>query len=480
MGINIRENVISGIKWGVVGQFGRQIISFGVSLILARILLPSEFGIIGIILVFTGIAEVFVNAGLGVALIQRKENSLEDYSTVFFFNIIVSCFFYVLMFLCAPIIASFYKSMDIDILLKLTGLVFVFNAFGTVQNTILSIQLNFKLQNLISIFSVLISSLFTLTLAYLGYGIYSLVWQILIMSLVSNISLWLLSEWRPKFTFSIESFKILFSFGSKILVSSILDKIFSTVDSLIVGKVFSISNLGFFTRARSTKDLPIVNSTNIISSIYFPIFSKLTDPIDLRRYHLKFFSLINFIILPVCISIFVLAEPIVIFLYTNKWKEAIPMLQIFSLYGFVYPLSVILVQSILIRGNSTLFLKLDVYKKVILLISMIWGGFYGILPFMIFVCIGNYICFFINLYYTAKLLDIDLLHYFRLSFKTILISVIMGVVVYFVNFDYIVSSGVILFFKIFISIVIFSLLSIVFKIKDLDTIKYMISKKALL
>ena len=213
MGINIRENVISGIKWGVVGQFGRQIISFGVSLILARILLPSEFGIIGIILVFTGIAEVFVNAGLGVALIQRKENSLEDYSTVFFFNIIVSCFFYVLMFLCAPIIASFYKSMDIDILLKLTGLVFVFNAFGTVQNTILSIQLNFKLQNLISIFSVLISSLFTLTLAYLGYGIYSLVWQILIMSLVSNISLWLLSEWRPKFTFSIESFKILFSFG---------------------------------------------------------------------------------------------------------------------------------------------------------------------------------------------------------------------------------------------------------------------------
>jgi teichuronic acid exporter len=427
---NLRQNILSGIKWNAIGQIGGQIISFLLMIILTRILLPEQFGQIAILLVFTGIADVFINSGLSVALIQRRVNSSTDFSTVFFFNIAVSLIFYGIFYVFAPFIAHFFEQPELIPLTRLVTLVFVINALGAVQMTMLAIDLNFKKQNLITVAGIFASACVSLYMVYNNYGIYTLAGQVLSLALVTNTLLWVTSRWTPMLVFSKKSFKDLFHVGSRVLISAILDKVFNTIDNLVVGKVFLIEQLGYYGRGKATRDLPVNNSTGILSSMFFPIFTKIEDDDELRRYHLKFLGLIAYVIFPIMAGLFVVAEPFTLVVFTDKWAESIPMLQIFCLYGPIYPMSVILVQSLLIRGHANLFLKLDIYKKIVLLTGMIIGIYFGVIGFLIALCISNYIGLILNLFFVSSALSIPMLSYMKTLLPSILVSILMGSIVF--------------------------------------------------
>lgn len=467
MGSNIRHQVISGVKWNALGQFGSQGILFVVSILLARILLPEEFGLIGMLIIFTSVSTVFIGSGLGAALIKKKNCTNADYSTVFFYNIAVSLLFFAAMFISAPYIAAFYNEPQLTNIARIVAFLFIINAFGMVQITILQKELHFKAINLIQMAAIIVSAIVAVYMAYNDYGVYSLVWQQITHALVSNVLYWIGSAWKPNFVFSRSSFKELFGFGSRLLLSGLLDQIYVSVDSLLIGKIFNAEQLGYYTRAKSTRDMPVANSTGILSKIVFPIFARIDDDNELRHRHLQLLGLTFFIIMPVMTGMLVVAEPLVIVLFTEKWLPSVWMLQILCAVGFSYPLSVILVQTILAKGRSDVFLKLDVLKKIIGFTAMIIGLYFGLIPFVIGISIANVLGLLVNILFVSGLLSLNIKAYVRLLMPVFAICVVMGLLVYGTGALLNITVVWKLIIQTFSGIIVFFGLSYVFKVKEL-------------
>lgn len=434
MSQTVRDQVFSGVKWnslGTIGQYGAQ---FVVSIILARLLLPSEFGLIGMLAIFTAISRVFIDSGMTAAIIQKKDVNNTDYSTVFFYNIAIALVFYFLLFFSAQYIADFYKQPELAKLTKYISLVFVINSFGTVQATILRKDLNFKKLNIISIIGVFIAGFVAIIMAFAGYGVYSIVGQSIAFALITNLIYWITSAWKPKFVFSKQSFKNLFGFGSKLLVSALLDQTYTNLSTLIIGKAFSASQLGYFTRAQATRDLPAQNVTGVLNSIVFPILTKSKNDEELVRHHLKFIGLISFVILPIMTGLAIVAEPVTVLLFSSKWLPSVRILQLLCIIGPVYPLSVILVSTILAKGNSSLFLKLDIYKKIFGLCAMLIGLYYGFYPFLVGIIASGLIALGINFFFTGRYLNVRFWQYLSVVLPSFVLTLFMGVILFLLQY----------------------------------------------
>ena len=466
MSDNLKHQTVSGIKWNAIGKFGHQGIQFFVSLILARLLAPEEFGLISMLIIFMNIANVFIASGLGLALIQKKDCNDTDFSTVFYFNIVVSLFFYILLFFAAPWIAKFYNQPILVGLTRLQSLVFLINAFGMVQSTILTKELNFKKYNLICIIGVFVSALVAIILAFKGFGVYSIVGQNITYAIVINAIYWITADWAPKAKFSFQSFKKLFGFGSKILASNLIDKIYTSLDSLLIGKIFSPAQLGYYTRALTTKDLPINNTTNLLSSTLFPVFSKVESKEKLRAITLKIYLLVFYIVFPMMLGLIMVAKPFVVVLFSEKWLPSVPLLQILCVGGIGYPLSMVLCQAIIAQGHSGIFLKLEIYKKIIGITAMVVGLSFGMISFVWAVVISSYINTFLNLFFACKTLEDSIIPYLTRLFPTIGVSIIMMVSVYALMLIPINSLILQLILYVSFGIVVYILLSKLFRIKE--------------
>lgn len=475
--MNVRNEVLSGAKWNAFGQFTHYGVQFIVSMILARILIPEEFGLIGMLSVFLGISTVFIQSGLSVALIQKKNADSVDFSTVFYYNIVVSLVFYLILFACSDFIANFYHEPKLVSLMRYTAIVFVINAAGVVQSTILRKELKFKKLNIVSVVGVFSSAVVAIIMALNEYGVYSLVAQSITYALVTNVLYWLVSDWKPQFIFSIESFKQLFGFGSKLLGSSILDRIYTTIDTLIIGKVFSASQLGFYSRAKATRDIPVENTTGILTSIVFPIFSKLDNDSDLKKYHLKFLGILAFIIFPVMGGLAIVAEPLTILLFSETWLPSVKILQLLCLAGPAAPFSVILVQTILAKGNAGLFLKLDIYKKIIGVLGMGIGLYFGFYAFIIGVLAASVINLLINFIYTGKLVNTKLIEYLKVMFNPFIFSFVMCLSIYAIGMILPDNVYIMLFVQVSLGIVVYVFLSSIFKVKDFIYLKEIIKER---
>lgn len=430
MSDNLKHQAVSGIKWNAIGKFGHQGIQFFVSLVLARLLAPEEFGLISMLLIFMSIANVFIDSGLGLALIQKKECSDVDFSTVFYFNIAVSLFFYLLLFFLAPLIANFYNQPIAENLTRLQALIFFINSFGMVQGSILARELNFRKINLINLAGVLVSAIVAIIMAINNFGVYSIVGQHIAYAIVTNAIYWITSDWVPKTGFNKASFKKMFGFSSKILISNIFERIYASVDSLLVAKIFSPVQLGYYSRAQTTRDLPINNTTNLLTSTLFPVLSKMKTKEHLQSATLKIYLLVFYITFPIMMGLIFVAKLFVVVLFSEKWLPSVPMLQILCAGGVVYPLSLILCQAIVARGETGVFLKLEIYKKIIGLISMCIGLSFGMFPFVWSVIISGYICLFLNVFFACKVLNNSILDYFTKLLPTIGTSIIMGACAY--------------------------------------------------
>ncbi|HFX18010.1 MAG TPA: lipopolysaccharide biosynthesis protein, partial [Flavobacteriales bacterium] len=337
--MSLKKQALAGVKWTFIQQLGTQGIGFIISIVLARLLLPEDFGLIAMITVFIAIGNVLLNSGLGSSLIRRQHLDEEDYSTVFYFNLLVSILIYMLTYWAAPYIANFYQQPILTQLIRWLGLTFIINAFAVIQQTRLTKLMDFKTQAIIAIPSLIIGGSIGVLMAYLQYGVWSLIAYNLIKNLVNTLQLWFYSKWQPLLKFNIAKFKQHFHFGYKLTLSGLLDTIFNNAYNIVIGKFFPVSDVGYYQRAKTLEMYPVGTLSAIMGKVSYPLFAQIQDDnVRLKSVYKKILQMNIFLIAPVLMISGVLAKPLFRFLFTDKWLPAVPYFQILLITGILYPI----------------------------------------------------------------------------------------------------------------------------------------------
>ena len=394
-----------GVIWSFIERFSFQLIQFVISIIMARLLDPSDYGLIGMLAIFMALSQVFIDGGFSNALVQSKERSEEDFSTVFYINLSISILLYGLLFLFAPAIASFYDQPLLKPITRVYSVTLIISSLAAVHNTKLVINVDFKTQSIISVSSAIISGVVGIYLAFNGLGVWSLVVQALVGTTIGSVLKIILVHWLPRTGFSKPSFNRLFAFGSKLLVAQIISTIYDNLYSLFIGKRFSTKTLGLYTRGNQFNTLVSVNISDIMNRVSFPILSKVQDDNDkLLDIYSKYIKMSVFIMFPLILGLCGIAKPLVSLLLTDKWLPCVPLLQILCFAFLFNGVIKINLNLLYVKGRSDLVLRLEVIKKCI--------GF-AILAITIFfdikiVCLGqvlySWIALFLNTIYTKQIL----------------------------------------------------------------------------
>lgn len=430
--------------WTFAQQFGTQGIGFLVSIILARLLLPSEFGLIGMISVFMGIGISLINSGLTQSLIRTENPDQDDYSTLFFFNLAGSLVVYLLIFLLAPFIADFYSQPVLIEIIRVYCLSFIISAFSQVQLTRLTKEMNFKLQMTIALPSLAGAGLVGIFLAYKGYGVWSLVWMTLLQTFLSSVQLWFRTGWAPSFVFDKNKFKYHFNFGYKLTLSGLLDTIFTNIYQIIIGRFFVAADVGFYTRANSLKQLPVNNISGALNKISYPLFASIqNDNVRLKKAYKQIMQMVIFVIAPILVIMGVLAEPLFRFLFTSKWLPAVPYFQILCFTGILYPLHAYNLNVLNVKGRSDLFLKLEIVKKVLVVVLIFFTLQFGIIGLIWGQLINSILAFFINTHYSGKFLDYSAWQQIKDILPLIMLAFAAGVIVWGLDYEIHTSKDIV-------------------------------------
>ncbi len=393
-------------------MFSQYFITFFLSIVLSRMISPVEFGLTGMLSIFIALAAVMMSSGLGSALVFEKSTNEDDYSTVFYFNIFVSCSLYAIMFFCAPLIAKFYNQPELVSLARWISLVFVINSFSLIQDTLLVIDLNFKKQSLIRISGLIISVIVSIIMAINEYGVYSIVGQVIVQAAVNSTLYWILSSWRPVGKFSMVSFKKLWKYGSNILFSNLFTQLITNIDNLIIGKVFSPFTLGLFIRAKSTKAIPENIFSQSFQTAIFPILTKLNDnKEEFVQKHLMFFKMGSFFVFPLVTLLFFTSYEIVDILYGKKWLGAVPYLKIISFITIPYFLGMLFNQTLLSFGDSKLFMKLNMLRRMLGIINIPIAIYWGLIPYLTSMVILSFVGLLFDVLYTSRKISTRLIDY---------------------------------------------------------------------
>jgi O-antigen/teichoic acid export membrane protein len=402
----LRERSLKAVVWSAADALGRQAFQFVTSILLARLLSPKEFGLMGMILVFMALATAFVDSGFASALIQRKELTEEDKTSVFLFNICSGLVMAGLMFGAAPAIARFYKQPVLTGLTRLMSLNLFITALGSVQFSLLSRQLNFRTQWKVSMVASVVSGAVAVMLAWRGWGVWSLAIQANVSALASTLMVWSLVAWRPSGTATLHSLRSMFHFGSRVLASGLLNTIFERAQLLLIGKVFGPLDLGYFTRAYSTQLFPAGVFQSIVSRVTYPMFSTIaSDRVRLKAAMRKCMNTIGAVVMPMMVGLALMAKPVVIVLFGVKWLPCVPYLRILAVAGALLPLHVANLEVMLAAGRSDLFFRAEVVKKVLIAAAlavtvpisvkaMVWG-----------ILVVSVLCYCVNAGYAQKVID---------------------------------------------------------------------------
>ena len=431
---DLKKKTLSGLFWTFSQQFGFQFINFFVSIILARLLLPEEFGLIGMIIVFIAFGNALVDSGMTSSLIRMKNPSQMDYSTVFFTNLFFSVIAFIVVYLLAPYISLFYDQDILTNLLRLYSVIFIIRSFSSVQATKLNIEMNFKKQLLINIPSLIIGSSLGIFLAYRNFGVWSLVWMNLVQYSVATIQLWVWSKWTPSLIYDKNCFKKHFSFGYKITLSGLLNSLIKNMNNIIIGKMFPPAQLGFFTRAKSMQELPVNNITSALNKVTYPMFASIANQdIRLRSIYRRLIQQVFFWVVPVLIISIIIAEPLFVVLLTDKWLASVPYFQILCLAGIVMPINTYNLNILLVKGKSDQYFKLEIVKNIIVLMGILLIIPYGIYGLLWGLVIATYITFFINAFYVGKIISITVFQQLKDISPTFFIGLLLGVCGFYVK-----------------------------------------------
>ncbi|KAA1244179.1 lipopolysaccharide biosynthesis protein [Aquimarina sp. RZ0] len=419
----LQKKTTIGLVWSSIDKFSTMLVQFILGIVLARILMPEDYGLIGMIAIFIAISQSIVDSGFFTALVQKKDVNQTDYSTIFFFNIIVGCFLYGLLFVCADSIANFYETNVLTNIIKVIGLNVIIVSTTIVHKAFITTKIDFKTLAIINITSAIIGGGVGIYLALHNYGVWALVYQSIVRSMTMAILYWMLNQWKPDFIFNKKSFTSLFGFGSKLMLSELLKTFFKNIYLIIIGKIYKAEELGYFTRATLFKQIPATLITSILQSVTFPVLVKVIDE-DHKVKNLleRSVKLTAFVLFPIIMMLLFYAKPIILVLLTNKWLPTVVLLQILSIEIIFHPLQYINLNFLNAKGRSDLFLKLELIKNILIILAILATYQFGLIWMSIGYVIVSCMGFFINTYYTKKYIRYsafdqlkDLLPYFSAS-----------------------------------------------------------------
>ena len=402
---SLKDKTVKGVIWSAVDRFSAQGIQFIFSILIARLLVPEDYGVIAMIGIFLGVSSSFIDSGFGTALVRKIDRTETDFSTVFYFNNIVAILLYLTLYFSAPAIARFYDTQLLIPVTRIIALGLPIGALSGIHSAKLSIAIDFKARAKISVVSTLLTGSVGLWMGYNGYGVWALVVQSVFASLIRTVMLWGIVKWHPQCVFSWKSFKELFAFGSKLLASGLLDTIYNNIYPLVIGKVFSPSTLGVYAKAKAFAEFPSSNITGILQGVTFPVLSTIQNEEDrLADAYKRFLRISAFVIFPLMLGLSAVADPFIRIVLTDKWENAIYLLQIICFALMWYPIHAINLNILQVKGRSDYFLKLEIIKKVQGVIILCITVPMGIVAMCYGQIVSSLISLIWNTYYTKKLI----------------------------------------------------------------------------
>lgn len=468
----MKNIVFTSLIWNVAQKFGTTGIQFIVQLVLARLLLPEDYGIIAIVNVFILLARILVENGLNTALVQKKDADDLDFSTVFVANLILSVLLYIVLYSLSPLIAQFFYMPELKLVIRVLSVIVLFSAVNSLQQAFIQKHMLFRKMFMSSLAGIFISGAIGIILAYSGRGVWALVFQQLINQLILTIMLFIQIKWKPSLKFSFERLKSLFSFGWKVLVSSIVTTLYNNLRTLIIGRFYSASALGFYNRGQQFPMLAVENIVSSIRTVLFPTFSLHQDNLKTIKLMMKrSISIGVYLIAPMMIGMMAIAENLVVVLLTDTWIEAVPFFQIYCIVYLFRPIFATNLQSINGIGRSDIFMKMEIIKTVVYTIVLIISIPFGVYAIALSSIVSSIFSLFIYTYPNKKLIDFGLMDQIKSSLAPLLTSIGMGVVVYSLNYLNL-NRLPILILQITVGIIVYTLLSVIFK---LDSFYYLIN-----
>ena len=431
----LKDKTIKAIGWTSIEKISFNLVKFVIGIILARLLMPSDYGLVGMLSIFIGIAMVLVDSGFGNALIQKKQPQDIDYSTIFLFNIFIGVVGYLIIFFSARAIANFYDSPQLFTITRVFGLIVLINALSVIPITYLKKHLDFKLQTKISVLSVIVSGIIGIAMAYKGFGVWALIFQTLSRDTLKTVLLWKASKVKIDFRFSSVSFKSLFGFGSKLLLAGLIDTIFVNIYYVIIAKIYSSVTLGYFSRARHFMELSVFSLSEILNKVSFPVFALIQDDQEkLKQVYRKTSKLIAYFTFPSLIGLIVIADPFVRVLLTEKWMPVVPMLQWLCLGGMLYPLQALNLGIIKAKGRSDLFLGLEIFQKILITLAIFLTYKHGVMGLIYGQVIVSVISYLLNAVFSGSLINFHFIEQLKDMMPIFFITLVSMGLVYALNF----------------------------------------------
>jgi|UniRef100_UPI003079CA50 teichuronic acid exporter len=470
MDSSLKNKAAKGVIWSALERFSVQGIQFVLGIIIARLVAPSEYGLIAMLNIFLAVAQSFIDSGFSNALIQKKNRTETDCSTVFYFNIVVAIGLYSILYVSSPYIAGFYKEPLLETITKWVGINIIVSAFSIVQRARLSIRLDFKTQAKASLIAVCCSGIIGVSLAYNDFGVWALVIQALLNNVINTILLWIFARWIPQNTFSYTSFKQLFSFGSKLMLSGFLHVIYANLYSLVIGRKYSATDVGYYNRMASIAQYPSINIVSIITRAIYPIQCSIQDePEKLSTTFHQYLRMACYIVFPLMVGLSVIAEPLVKLLLTDKWLPAAHLLSILSIAHMWQPVMTINNQVLNVRGRSDYFLKAEIIKKIVAIAILIVTMPMGLTSLCIGILAYSFCDMAIIIYYSKKVIQTTYLGQVKEILPIFLLSLFMGGLVALIT-NFIEEALLQVVAGTLSGIIIVIVFSYLFRIKELEVI----------
>lgn len=471
---SLKDKTVRGVGWSALDSLLGQGITFIVGLVLARILSPSEYGLIGITYIFITVFNAIIDSGFSQAVIRKKDASNEDYNTMFITNMVLSVFMFLILFFCAPAIARFFARPELVNLTRVMGVVLIINALSITQNTVLTKRIDFKTKTKASLISAILSGVVGIGMALMGYGVWALVGQQITKQLTNTICLWVFNKWWPNFRFSHQSFRYMWGFGWKMLASSLLDTVWKELYQVVVGKFYSPATLGQYSRSKEYASIFSTNINSIVGRVSFPVLAEIQD--DKTRLVAAYRRIIKttMFVTAVCmISLGAVAEPLIYCLIGPQWHQAATFLPLICISTSLYPLHAINLNMLKVQGRSDLFLGLEIIKKIISIGPICLGIFVDIYWMIAGSVVTGIISIFLNSHYSGKLLGYSSWMQLKDIAPSYGLAFLIAFSVFFLKYLPI-SYWVVLPLQIAIGVVVFFLVCKLAKMQEYEEVKGMV------
>ena len=478
MSNSLKQKTVKGVLWSSLERFSVQGIQFIVMIIMANMLTPHDYGLISMLAVFIAVSQSLVDSGFSQALIRKVNRTETDNSTVFYFNVAVGLVLYGLLFTAAPLIADFYHEPQLINITRVIGLSILINSFVVVQRALLTIKIDFKTQAKAALTAAILSGVVGIWMASSGYGVWAIVAQQLTNLGVNTLLLWILSHWRPMWIYSWNSFHELFGFGSRLMISGLIDTLYRNIYLIVIGRLFSASDLGYYTRAHQFTDFASSNISGIIQRVTYPILCSIQNEDErLSSVYRKFLRLSAFIVFPLMMGLAAISKPLVLTLLKEEWLFTATLLSIICFSMMWYPIHSINLNLLQVKGRSDLFLKLEIYKKIIGIIILCITIPMGLIA----MCIGSFfssmIALIINTHYTGKLIKVGFIQQMLGLFPILILSISMGAVVYWAINSLSLLPALQLTIGICIGFIYYILIAVIFRFDEFNELLNILKRK---